>query len=343
MSFLSKPMPLFENMPLRNKHTFHMEASARYWADFESIEELRSLLQDNRFKALPNYPVGGGSNLLFTKDYPGLLLHSSIRSIEHSEKTMEHVLVCVGSGVVWDDLVAYTVERGWSGLENLSGIPGEVGASPVQNIGAYGSEAKDSIAFVEAVDIKTQELRIFTNEDCRFGYRDSIFKNLLKNQYIVCYVTYILSKRFIPNLTYGDLNEHMEKAGGISLKNVRNAILEIRGSKLPDPLLIGNAGSFFMNPEIPRSQFEVIQSNYPDIPNWPLDNDLVKVSAAWCIDKAGWKGKTLGNAAVHDKQALVLINPGKAVASDILNLSNRIIEDVKSQFGITLCPEVIFI
>ena len=285
-------MPLFEHMPLRDKHTFHLEANSRYWADFESVDELGILLQDNRFNNMPKFPVGGGSNLLFTKDYPGLLLHSAIRSIEDTLNTDGSVLVRAGSGVNWDDLVAYTVEKDWSGLENLSGIPGEIGASPVQNIGAYGSEAKDSIVLVEALDVESLELKTFTNADCKFGYRDSIFKNELKNKFIVCYVTYKLSTNFVPNLKYGDLNAHMERWGGASLKNVRNAVLEIRGSKLPDPQVLGNAGSFYMNPELTPDLFKNLKSTFPDIPNWPLENGLVKVSAAWCIDKAGWKGKS---------------------------------------------------
>lgn len=337
------PMPLLENMQLRDNHTFHMEATTRFWADFESVEELSNLLKDKRFVDLPKFSIGGGSNLLFTRDYPGLLLHSMLHSIETTETANGNVLVRAGSGVVWDDLVEYTVEHGLSGLENLSGIPGEVGASPVQNIGAYGSEAKDSIVLVEALNMETLELKTFSNADCSFGYRDSIFKRELKNKFIVCYVTYSLSKIFTPNIKYGDLNAHLEKAGGISLKNVRNAILEIRGSKLPDTKVIGNAGSFFMNPEIPKIQFEALKTTYPDMPFWPLNDDRVKVSAAWCIDQAGWKGKKLGNAAVHDKQALVLVNPGNAVAADIIQLSDRIIEDVKARFGIQLQPEVIFI
>lgn len=336
-------MPLFQNMPLRDKHTFHLDAETRFWADFDSVDELRNILKDNRFKQMPFFPVGGGSNLLFTKDYPGLLLHSSIRSIDAERNTDGSVTVRAGSGVVWDELVAHTVEQGWSGLENLSGIPGDVGASPVQNIGAYGSEAKDSIVSVEAMDVENLEMRTFTNADCRFGYRDSIFKNELKNKFIVCYVTFNLSTNFIPNIKYGDLNAHLERLGGPSLKNLRQAVLDIRASKLPDPAVLGNAGSFFMNPEIPREQFERVLKAHPDIPNWPLENGLVKVSAAWCIDQAGWKGKSLGNAAVHDKQALVLINPGNATADDIRRLSEQIIQDVEAQFNIHLRPEVLFI
>jgi len=336
-------MPLLENMQLRDKHTFHIEASTRFWADFESVEELCNILNDKRFIDYPKFSIGGGSNLLFTRDYPGLLIHSTLHSIELTECANGNVLVRAGSGVLWDDLVEYAVEHGLSGLENLSGIPGEVGASSIQNIGAYGSEAKDSIELVEALELETLEMKSFSNVDCRFGYRDSIFKKELKNKFIVCYVTYNLSKFFIPNLKYGDLNERMEKAGGVSLKNVRNAILDIRNSKLPDPKHIGNAGSFFMNPEIPKIQFEKLKMKFPDMPFWPLSDDRVKVSAAWCIDKAGWKGKKLGNAAVHYKQALVLVNPGNAVAADIIILSDRIMEDVKALFGIQLHPEVIFI
>ncbi|HET9570122.1 MAG TPA: UDP-N-acetylmuramate dehydrogenase [Bacteroidales bacterium] len=335
-------MPLFENMQLRDKHTFHLEATTQYWADYESVDELRNLLQDNRFDNISKFSIGGGSNLLFTKDFRGLLLHSAIKTIEPTEQN-NHVSLRVGSGVAWDDLVAYTVDHDWSGLENLSGIPGDVGASPVQNIGAYGSEAKDCIELVEALNLETLEYVTLTNADCRFGYRDSVFKKELKNKFIVCYVTYLLSKDFTPNLKYGGLNDRMEAAGGINLKNLRKAVLEIRGSKLPDPNLIGNAGSFFMNPEITVHQFESLKARYPEVPSWPLESGLVKISAAWCIDKAGWKGKALGNAAVHDKQALVLVNPGNAVAADILNLSKHIISDVESQFGITLHPEVIFI
>ncbi len=330
-------------MQLRDKHTFHIEAKTRFWADFESVEELSNILKDKRFIDYPKLSIGGGSNLLFTKDYPGLLLHSMLHSIELTECVNGTVLIRVGSGIRWDDLVEYAVEHGLSGLENLSGIPGEVGASPVQNIGAYGSEAKDSIVLVEAMNLETLELETFSNADCRFGYRDSVFKRELKNRFIVCYVTFSLSKIFTPNIKYGDLNAHMEKTGGISLKNVRNAILEIRDSKLPDPKTIGNAGSFFMNPEIPLLQFEALKIKFPDMPFWPLGEDRVKISAAWCIDQAGWKGKKLGNAAVHDKQALVLVNPGNAVAADIIKLSDQIIEDVKARFGIQLQPEVLFI
>jgi UDP-N-acetylmuramate dehydrogenase len=336
-------MPLLENMPLMDKHTFHLPAKTRYWADFGTIDELRSILSDPLYRDVEKFPVGGGSNLLFTRDFPGMLIHSGLQKIEVQSIDKDTVLLRAGSGVVWDDLVEYAVVNGWSGLENLSGIPGEVGASPVQNIGAYGSEAKDCIESVEALDLKTLEMTTFSNADCRFGYRDSVFKKDLKNKFIVCYVTFKLSTNFKPNTNYGDLNREVEVRGGATLRNVRNAVLDIRASKLPDPSVLGNAGSFFMNPEITPEAFDALRATYPDIPNWPLGNGKVKISAAWCIDRAGWKGKAFGNAAVHDKQALVLVNTGQATAEEISHLSDCIVQDVEKLFGVRLHPEVLFL
>jgi UDP-N-acetylmuramate dehydrogenase len=336
-------MPVFDDIQLRDKHTFHIDAKTRFWADFESVEELRNILKDSRFTNCPILAVGGGSNLLFTQDYPGLLVHSALKSIEATPQEDGNVLIRSGSGVAWDDLVAFSVRMGWSGLENLSGIPGDVGASPIQNIGAYGSEAKDSIVLVEALDLKSLEMKTFTNADCAFGYRNSIFKKDLINQFIVCYVTYRLSETFHPNIRYGDLSRRLEEAGGATLENLRETVLSIRSEKLPDPNVQGNAGSFFMNPELPETHYRMLQAKWPEIPAWPQENERVKISAAWCIDKAGWKGKSLGNAAVHDKQALVIVNLGKAVAVDVLNLSQQIVNDVEKMFGVRLQTEVLFV
>jgi len=336
-------MQVLENCPLKDKHTFHIDAKARYWADFHSQEDLCDLLRNEKFKGLRKLAVGGGSNLLFTNDFPGLLLHSNIRNIDLMQNDGQSVLVRVGSGVVWDDFVEYAVGKGWCGIENLSGIPGEVGASPVQNIGAYGAEAKDTIETVEALNLETLQMELFYNADCQFGYRSSIFKRILKNKFIVCYVTYRLSLFLTANIRYGDMFQRVQEKGGASLQNIRQAVLEIRGEKLPDPAIAGNAGSFFMNPEIPVDEYQVLKNSYPQMPGWPLENGKVKVSAAWFIDQSGWKGKSLGNAAVHDRQALVLVNPGNATAADIIALSDRIIYDVKAQFGIVLRPEVLFI
>lgn len=336
-------MLVLENCSLKNKHTFHMDVRTRYWADYDSTEELHRILTDKQFRDIPRFAVGGGSNLLFTQDYPGLLLHSTILGIHLISEDEQSVLVRVGSGVVWDDFVEYAVNQGWSGVENLSAIPGEVGASPVQNIGAYGCEAKDTIEQVEAMDVECLQMKQFSKADCCFGYRDSIFKNELKGRFILCHVTYRLSKVLNPIVNYGDMAGRIQKLGGISLQNIRKAIVQIRDEKLPDPIKIGNAGSFFMNPEIPARQFESLKQIWPQMPGWPLENGNVKVSAAWCIDQAGWKGKSLGRAAVHANQALVLVNPGQATAADVIALSDRIRQDVRVQFGIELHPEVLFI
>ncbi|MDD4923089.1 MAG: UDP-N-acetylmuramate dehydrogenase [Bacteroidales bacterium] len=336
-------MQVIEHCSLKKKHTFHIDAEARYWVDFDSREDLCNVLLDNRFLGMSMLSVGGGSNLLFTRDFPGFLLHSNIRTIELIDEDAQSVLVRVGSGVVWDDFVAYAVDKDWSGVENLSGIPGEVGASPVQNIGAYGSEAKDTIEIVEALNLETLQMDRFSKSDCQFAYRNSIFKNSLKNRFIVCYVTYRLSKILNANIQYGDLAIRVQEKGAVSLQNIRQSILEIRGEKLPDPAVTGNAGSFFMNPEVPVEQYRALKANWPQMPGWPQENGKVKISAAWCIDQAGWKGKSLGNAAVHGRQALVLVNPGTATAADIVALSDRIMDDVKSMFDIDLHPEVLFI
>ncbi|MCE5174127.1 MAG: UDP-N-acetylmuramate dehydrogenase [Bacteroidales bacterium] len=332
-----------ENCSLKDKHTFHMEAKARYWVEFESIDDLCDILRHQTFKGIPMLSVGGGSNLLFTADFPGLLLHSRLRTIELIREEAQSVLVRVGSGVVWDDFVAYAVDKGWSGVENLSGIPGEVGASPVQNIGAYGAEVKDTIALVEALNLETLQMQRFSNADCQFGYRDSIFKHILKNHFVVCYVTYRLSTILNANIRYGDMDRRIREKGGITLQNIRDAVLEIRSEKLPDPSVTGNAGSFFMNPEIQAEQYQRLKKSWPEMPGWALANGRIKVSAAWCIDQAGWKGRSLGNAAVHDRQALVLVNSGNATAADIMALSDRIIHDVKAKFDINLHPEVLFV
>lgn len=336
-------MQVIENCALKDKNTFHIDVRSRYWIDFETDQELRKILSDKTFKIFPILSVGGGSNLLFTGDFPGILLHSVIRTIELIREDDQSVYIRVGSGVVWDDFVTYAVENGWSGIENLSGIPGEVGASPVQNIGAYGAEVKDSIVTVEAMNRESLAMETFSNADCEFGYRSSIFKHTLKNQFVVCYVTYRLLKICGSNIKYDDLAVRVKKIGETNLQNIRKALLEIRGEKLPDPAVTGNAGSFFLNPEISAAHYRLLKETWPQIPCWPLDNGKFKVSAAWCIDQAGWKGKSLGNAAVHSLQALVLVNQGNAAAADIIALSDRIILDVKTKFGIVLFPEVLFI
>ena len=336
-------MQLSENISLKDKHTFHIQAKTNYWADFQSSDDLKILLSDKRFKEIPVFVIGSGSNLLFSGDFHGLLLHSAIDSLEIVCEDSLSVLVRVGSGVIWDDLVAETVKRGWSGAENLSGIPGEVGATPVQNIGAYGTEVGSLIVSVEALNRDSLRMETFSHYDCQFNYRDSIFKNDLKNKYVICHVTFCFSKVFEPNISYGDVSERVMKIGEITLDNIRHTILKIRREKLPDPDVTGNAGSFFKNPVISSGQYQKLKETYPDIPGWKQDSGQVKVSAAWLIEKAGWKGGRFGNAGVHDKQALVLINTGNATSTEIIGLSEIIMEDVQKIFDIALHPEVLII
>lgn len=253
-----------------------------------------------------------------------------------------HIEVRVGAGYVWDDFVAYCVAHGWGGVENLSAIPGEVGASAVQNIGAYGVEVRDVIARVEAMALDGT-MRVFANAECGYGYRDSVFKRGLRGQYIITHVVYRLDKTPTFRLDYGDLRARVEAGGAPTLEAVRGAVAAIRDSKLPDPKVLGNAGSFFTNPIVTRSHYERLKETYPDMPSYPAGEGLVKVPAGWLIDHAGWKGKALGRAAVHDRQALVLVNLGGATGKEVMALAERIGEDIYNNYGIRITPEVNFI
>lgn len=315
-----------------------MDVKADRLIEFANEDELKSALTG---AVKPLLFMGGGSNLLFLNNYSGTVLHSVIDNINIVAEDDNSVSVRVGSGVVWDDFVAYCVEKGWWGVENLSLIPGEVGASAVQNIGAYGVEVKDVLQSIEAISVDDLSKRIFTNAECNYAYRDSIFKKSLKGKYVITYVTYSLSKKANPNIGYGALKSVL--AENPSLKEIRDAIIAVRNSKLPDPKVYGNAGSFFMNPVIPIEQFVALQSRYPDIPSYPASEGYIKVPAGWLIEKSGWKGKSLGNAAVYEKQALVLINKGGATGMEVKHLADTIIEDIKEIFGITLHAEVNYI
>ncbi len=332
-------MKIIENCPLYSRNTFGMDVKADCLAEWSSPDELRTLLGTVE---RPYLLVGGGSNLLFTTDFKGTVLHSTIDSIDVIRETQDSVLVRVGAGVVWDDFVAYAVLNGWWGVENLSAIPGEVGASAVQNIGAYGVEAKDVIETVQTICLDNGKSRDFSNAECRYAYRQSIFKNELKGQYAVTYVIFTLSKVAKPKLGYGAIAQEVERLGGPTLENIRKAVIAIRESKLPDPKVLGNAGSFFMNPVITEQEFNIIRSNYPDVPSYAAPGG-VKVPAGWLIEKTGWKGRSLGPAAVYDKQALVLVNKGGATGADVKRLADTIIADVKQKFGITLSTEVNYI
>ena len=317
-----------------------MDVRADSLIDWASTDELKNVLHDIE---KPVLMIGGGSNLLFMGDFRGTVLHSTITSIEVIGSDSDHVHVRVGAGVIWDDFVAWCSINGYWGVENLSSIPGEVGACAVQNIGAYGVEAKDVIDTVQTICLADGSERDFTNAQCRYAYRQSIFKNKLKGQYAVTYVIFTLSKVAQPKLGYGAIAQEVERLGGPTLENIRKAVIAIRESKLPDPKLLGNAGSFFMNPVISEREFNIIRSNYPDVPSYPAPDGMVKVPAGWLIEKTGWKGRSLGPAAVYEKQALVLVNKGGATGADIKRLADTIIEDVKQKFGITLTTEVNYI
>lgn len=333
-------MKIIENCTLYGRNTFCMDVQADCLAEWSSPEELKALLGT---VSRPLLLIGGGSNLLFTGDFNGTVLHSTIGTIDVVKETADSVIVSAGAGVVWDDFVAYAVMHDWWGVENLSAIPGEVGASAVQNIGAYGVEAKDVIETVQTINLEDGTEREFSNRECRYAYRQSIFKNELKGRYAVTYVQFRLSRKPQPRLGYGALEQEVERIGGPTLANIRQAVISIRAGKLPDPKVLGNAGSFFMNPVISEREFNRIRSNYPDVPSYPAAEGMIKVPAGWLIEKTGWKGRSLGPAAVYDKQALVLVNKGGATGADIKRLADTIIGDVKLKFGITLSTEVIYI
>lgn len=336
-------MKIFRDYSLLPHNTFGMDVKASVFIEYASVKELKEVLslyvKDNQW-----LHIGKGSNLLFIGDYSGIILHSAIKGYEVIHEDTKEVVVRVGAGEVWDDFVAMTVENEWYGAENLSLIPGEVGASAVQNIGAYGVEAKDLIVGVEAIEVSTGKECIFKNEECGYAYRESVFKSSLKYQYLVTHVSYRLKKTPCYHLDYGNIRLELEKQKvRLTLANVRQAIISIREAKLPDPKLQGNAGSFFMNPVISRKHFEALLVDYPLMPHYEVDAESIKIPAAWMIDQCGWKGKRLGRAGVHDKQALVLVNLGGAVGTEVIALSEAIQKSVYEKFGINILPEVNFI
>ncbi len=333
-------MRLLENHSLLSYNTFGLAVQARYFFEYEMVSDLQTFLQTDVAKNNALYAVGQGSNLLFTKSFDGVVIHANNNYFELLAEDDNMVLLKVGAGVVWDELVAYCVQRNWYGAENLSLIPGTVGAAPVQNIGAYGVEVKDIIEAVLGVDLQS-EVQLLTNEACHFAYRDSIFKKSLEGKFFVTDVVFRLSKNEAYNLNYGDINEALTHYDEISLATVRKAIIAIRESKLPDPKVLGNAGSFFKNPHVSKEKLSSLQQAYPGIPYYQLTEDEVKIPAGWLIEQAGWKGKRLGRAAVHDNQALVLVNTGDADGLEILRLSEAICSSVIEQFDIQISPEVI--
>lgn len=322
-------------------NTFGIDVSASSFFEYHSEDELQKKIETGGI-SMPYLHIGSGSNLLFIKDYEGTVLHSRITEIEVIAENENQVSVRVGAGMIWDDFVAYCVGKGWYGLENLSLIPGEVGASAVQNIGAYGVEVKDFITSVDTISIFGKK-RVFQTRECEYAYRKSIFKRPEMKSVFVTYVTFCLSKKESYTLDYGTIRQELTKYSIVDLETLRRVIIEIRESKLPDPKILGNAGSFFMNPIVSRVQFEELQRQFPSMPHYDIDEERVKIPAGWMIDQCGWKGKALGPAAVHDKQALVLVNLGGATGSDIVALSDAVRASVYEKFRIEIFPEVNFI
>ena len=334
-------MIMEQKYSLLSQNTFGIDVSAARFLEYASVDELHRLIDSGQVTS-PYLHIGGGSNLLFTKDYEGTVLHSRIEGVEVADETDDEIVVRVGAGVVWDDFVDYCVKHNWYGAENLSLIPGEVGASAVQNIGAYGVEVKDLIVRVETLNIEGKE-RVYDISECGYSYRDSIFKRPANKSVFVTYVSFKLSKKEYYTLDYGTIRRELEKYPTVTLETVRRVIIAIREEKLPDPRVMGNAGSFFMNPIVSRIKFEALQEEYPHMPFYEIDADRIKIPAGWMIDQCGWKGKALGPAAVHDKQALVLVNRGGARGADVIALSDAVRASVREKFGIDIHPEVNFI
>ena len=334
-------MTIQENVSLKHLNTFGVEANARWFIDIKTQEDLGELFADNQLKNYPRLIMGGGSNILFTQDFHGLVVHINIQGISNTILNND-VYVKAGGGVVWNDLVNYCVDKEFAGIENLSLIPGSVGASPVQNIGAYGVELEDIFHSCKAFEISSGRVRTFTKQDCRFSYRDSVFKSDYKELYIITEVTFRLSKTFKPSVSYGAILQELDnrKISKPTIQEISTVVSHIRVSKLPDPKTIGNAGSFFKNPIIPVGKFVQLQSNFPDIVHYPVPNDSIKLAAGWMIEKCGWKGKVIGNTGTWKNQALVLVNHGEATGYEIYNFSELIIQSVKSRFNLTLEREV---
>lgn len=335
-------MKLFQNYPLQDVTTFHAKVFAKQYTVFSSIDFLKQILFSPEVKGKPFIILGGGSNVLFTGDYNGIIIRNAIEGITTVKEDNDAIYVKANAGEKWHDVVLYCVNRNYGGVENLSLIPGTVGAGPIQNIGAYGVELKDVLVELEAMNIHTLEIRTFTNAECKFGYRDSIFKREEKGNYIILSVTLRLNKNPKVNVSYGTLSKELENMGiaNPTIKDVSNAVIRIRSSKLPDPDKLGNAGSFFKNPVITNVQFKKIKAEHPNVVSFPAADGYTKLAAGWLIEQSGWKGKRIGDAGVHKDQALVLVNYGNATGKEIYDLSTQVINSVKEKFGVELEREV---
>lgn len=331
---------LNKNVDLKPYNTFGISVMADYFAPFQDVSTLANLLKENQDKTITL--LGGGSNVLFTQDFKGLILRNEIKGVEVVKEDDEFIYVKAGAGENWHKFVLYCIDNNWGGIENLSLIPGSVGASPMQNIGAYGVEIKDVFHELEAFNIEAGQLESFSHSDCEFGYRESVFKRALKGKYVITSVTYRLNKRHNVNTSYGAINSELEERGvkEPTIKDISDAVIAIRQSKLPDPKEIGNAGSFFKNPVVEKIVLSRIQEQYPEVPFYPIDDNHVKLPAGWLIDTAGWKGKRIENYGVHSKQALVLVNYEDTTGKEIYALSQEILDDIENKFGVLLEREV---
>lgn len=334
-------MELLNNFSLKNFNTFGIEAKAKQFVAVQSIQDLRTILEEN--KSNKKFILGGGSNMLLTKDIEALVIHVDLKGKKVVKEDEDFVWVESQAGENWHEFVLWTIDQNFGGLENMSLIPGNVGTTPVQNIGAYGTEIKDTFVSCEAMMIENQETKIFTNQECHFGYRESVFKNEAKDQYIITSVVFKLTKRNHKiNTSYGDITGELAKNNikNPTLKDVSNAVIAIRKSKLPDPKELGNSGSFFKNPIILKSDFEKIHQKFPEMKYYEVSETEVKVPAGWLIEQAGLKGKRFGNAGIHKNQALVLVNYGGATGKEILDISKHVQETVLKTFGIDIEAEV---
>ena len=331
---------LQEQISLKEFNTFGLDVSAKRFASFSTVEELKSGI--NQLNGDPLLILGGGSNVLLTQDFDGLVLKNEIKGIEVIEEDNQHIKVSVGAGENWHQFVMHAIDNNWAGIENLSLIPGTVGAAPMQNIGAYGIEIKQVFDYLEALEISTGDLYTFYEEQCDFGYRESIFKKSRKGQFVITRVVFRLSKTAEFNISYGAIQDTLNEMEitELNIKAISDAVIKIRQSKLPDPAEIGNSGSFFKNPEVDAIDYERLKAEYPSIPGYKLADGKIKIPAAWLIEQDGWKGKTFDKIGVHKNQPLVLVNYGNGSGSDIRDLAYQIRSSIAKKFGIELTPEV---
>lgn len=335
-------MQILQNTSLRGYNTFGLEVRADWFAEVRSVDDLIGLVRDPKFQPMPKMILGGGSNVLFTCDVHALVIYNKILGKSLRPDGDDHFLVTAGGGETWHELVKYSIEHSCGGIENLSLIPGSAGAAPIQNIGAYGVELKDHFHELEAIDLTSGDVRIFSKEDCAFGYRDSVFKRSEKGKYLIASITLRLDRHHRVRTHYGAIEQELSKMGILNpgIRDVSEAVIRIRSSKLPDPAVIGNAGSFFKNPEVSQEDYDRLHALFPDLIAYPGASGKMKLAAGWLIEKAGWKGKRLGNVGMHEKQALVLVNYGGATGKELIEHARRVQQHVQDQFGVLLEMEV---